>query len=325
MSNNMDRKIPFLEIIEWVEQNPNILMWKVPDQDKEIKNGAKLIVRESQNAMLLSEGKIADIFGVGNHTLETKNIPIFSSLKWWKYWFESPFKADVYFFSTKQFVNLKWWTPAPVLMKDSQFGQVRVRAFGSYNVRITDPAKFFKEYAWTYPELSVFELEWQLRDFIAPKFAEILANQNISVVDVAWNLTLLSEKIRPLVEPYLINFWVEVTEFVVSSVTLPDEVTEFYDKTTSMNMIWDMNRFKEFNTAVAIWSENNQVSSSVQEWVAMWAMLWAMQAQNTFQNQNAEKTDDSMVKLQKLKNLFDNNLIDEEEYKAKKAEILSNL
>ncbi|MBF1098514.1 MAG: SPFH domain-containing protein, partial [Riemerella sp.] len=142
-------KLPFLEIIEWVEPDPNLLMWKVPDQDKEIKNGAKLIVRESQTALFLNEGVAADVFPAGTHELSTKNIPILSKLKGWKYGFESPFKADVYYFSTKQFVNLKWGTPAPVLMRDPQFGQVRVRAFGSYNVRITDVAKFFKEYAGT--------------------------------------------------------------------------------------------------------------------------------------------------------------------------------
>lgn len=320
-------KLPFLEIIEWVETNPNLLMWKVPDQDKEIKNGAKLIVRESQTVLFLNEGVLADVFTAGTHTLSTNNIPILSKLKGWKYGFESPFKADVYYFSTKQFVNLKWGTPAPVLMRDPQFGQVRVRAFGSYNVRITDVGKFFKEYAGTYPHLTIFELETQLRDFIAPKFGEVLANANLSVIDVAGNMTELSNKIRPLIEPYFTDLGVEVTQFTVSSVTLPEEVTEFYDKVTNMNMIGDMERFQKFNTAIAIGNDKSTAASGIQDGVAMGMMMGAMQQQMQ-QNQSMQSqqsvSDDTATKLQKLKTLFDNGLIDETEYKAKKAEILSN-
>ncbi|MDO4782007.1 MAG: SPFH domain-containing protein [Capnocytophaga felis] len=320
--SNPNSKLPYLEIIEWVEPDPNLLMWKVPDQDKEIKNGAKLVVRESQSVLFLNESNIADVFGTGTHSLSTQNIPILSKLKGWKYGFESPFKADVYYFSTKQFVNLKWGTPAPVLMRDSQFGQVRVRAFGSYNVKITDVATFFKEYAGTYPLLTVFELEAQLRDFIAPKFGEALSNANLSVVDVAGNMTELSNKIRPMIEPYFSDFGIEITQFTVSSVTLPQEVTEFYDKATSMNIIGDMNRFQQFNTANAIGNDRSNLNSSVKEGVAMGMMMGTMQQQMQ-QNQPATN-DDPTTKLQKLKTLFENGLIDEEEYKAKKAEILAN-
>ncbi|GET45386.1 SPFH domain-containing protein [Capnocytophaga felis] len=320
--SNPDSKLPYLEIIEWVEPDPNLLMWKVPDQDKEIKNGAKLVVRESQSVLFLNEGNIADVFGAGTHSLSTQNIPILSKLKGWKYGFESPFKADVYYFSTKQFVNLKWGTPAPVLMRDSQFGQVRVRAFGSYNVKITDVATFFKEYAGTYPLLTVFELEAQLRDFIAPKFGEALSNANLSVVDVAGNMTELSNKIRPMIEPYFSDFGIEITQFTVSSVTLPQEVTEFYDKATSMNIIGDMNRFQQFNTANAIGNDRSNLNSSVKEGVAMGMMMGTMQQQ--MQQNQPVTNDDPTTKLQKLKTLFENGLIDEEEYKAKKAEILAN-
>ncbi|MFK8268234.1 SPFH domain-containing protein [Capnocytophaga cynodegmi] len=320
--SNPDSKLPYLEIIEWVEHTPNLLMWKVPDQDKEIKNGAKLIVRESQSVLFLNEGSIADIFSAGTHSLSTQNIPILSKLRGWKYGFESPFKADVYYFSTKQFVNLKWGTPAPVLMRDPQFGQVRVRAFGSYNVKITDVSKFFKEYAGTYPTLTIFELETQLRDFIAPKFGETLSNANLSVVDVAGNMTELSNKIRPMIEPYFSDFGIEVTQFTISSVTLPQEVTEFYDKATSMNIIGDMNRFQQFNTANAIGNDRSNLNSSVKEGVAMGMIMGTMQQQ--IQQNQPTTIDDLTTKLQKLKTLFENGLINEEEYKTKKAEILAN-
>ena len=139
-------KAPFIEIIEAPTPDPNLLMWKYADEDQEIKNGAKLTVRETQHAMFLNEGQLADVFGPGLHTLSTENIPLLSRLKGWKYGFESPFKADIYFFNTHQFINNKWGTPAPILMKDPEFGQVRIRAFGSFDFKIADVATFFRQY-----------------------------------------------------------------------------------------------------------------------------------------------------------------------------------
>lgn len=314
--------LPFIEIIEWVEHDPNLLLWKFPDSDREIKNGAKLIVRESQGALLLNEGQLADVFGAGTHSLETRNVPLLSSLKGWKYGFKSPFKADVYFLCTRLFTALKWGTPAPVMMRDPQFGQVRVRAFGSYTVRITDAAKFFRQYAGTFPQLTIMELECQLRDFIAPKFGEALATANISVLDVAGNNATLNEKISPLIQPYFYDFGLEVTRFTVTSVTLPEEVTQYYDKVTGMNMVTDMNKFQQFNTAVATSQPGTAANSGLQQGVAIGMMM--NQAQ---QHQQPQAIQQSSIeeKLQKLKSLFDAGLIDEAEYKLKKASLLENL
>ncbi|MDO5608980.1 MAG: SPFH domain-containing protein [Capnocytophaga sp.] len=318
--------LPFIEIIEWVEQSPNLLLWKFPDADKEIKNGARLIVRESQSAAFLNEGDWGDVFRPGTHKLETKNIPILSRMKGWKYGFESPFKADVYFISTKQFVNLKWGTPAPILMPDPKFGQVRVRAFGTYNVRITGEEKFFKEYAGTYPQLTVFELECQIRDFIAPKFGEVLANANLSVTDIAGNISALNERIAPQIQPYFEPFGIEITAFTVSSVTLPDEVTAYYDKVTGMNMIHDMDKFQKFNTAIATSQPNTAVNAGMQQGMAMGMMMNQM-AQN--QNSTPQKTESAegeiMAKLKQLKALFEQELISEDEYKAKRTSLLDSL
>ncbi|MBZ4192676.1 SPFH domain-containing protein [Niabella beijingensis] len=322
-------QLPFLEIIEWVEQDPNLMMWKIPDGDKEIKNGAKLIVRESQSALLLNEGTVADVFTAGTHSLETKNIPVLSRLKGWKYGFESPFKADVYFFAVRQFINLKWGTPAPVVLRDPQFGQVRVRAFGTYNVRISDIPRFFKEYAGTYPRLSIFEFEQQLRDFIAPKFGEVLATANISVLDIAGSLTTLNERIAPLIKPYFDDFGIGVTQFTITSATLPEEVTQFYDKVTGMNMVGDMTRFQQFNTAIAISQEGNPAQSGTQQGLAMGLMMGqlnnAQEPGSAGQQQATPAGGDLTAKLQQLKTLFEGGLIDEEEYKVKKAGLLAQL
>ncbi|WP_353197392.1 SPFH domain-containing protein, partial [Parapedobacter defluvii] len=325
-------------IIEWVEHQPNLMMWKIPDGDKEIKNGAKLVVRESQAAMLMNEGQVADIFPAGTHTLRTENIPLLSRLKGWKYGFESPFKADVYFFSIKQFVNLKWGTPAPVIMRDPQFGQVRIRAFGTYNVRITEPATFFKEYAGTFPQLTSAEFEHQLRDFIAPKFGEALALSNISVLDIASNLSALNSRIQPLIKPYFDDFGVEITTFTVTNANLPDEVTQYYDKVTGMNMAGNLDNFQKFNTAIATSNDSNPVQGGVQQGVAM-GMLFNQLGQTQAPPQptpaatpsppaaSSAQNDVETVasRLKALKALFEDNLIDEAEYKAKKAALIELL
>lgn len=312
--------LPFIEIIESTTPNPNLLMWKFNDKDSEIKNGAQLIVRESQAAMLLNEGQLADVFGPGRHKLSTENIPVLSRLKGWKYGFESPFKADIYFFNTHQFINNKWGTPAPILMNDPVFGQIRVRAFGSFDIRIENPAVFFSQYAGTYPQLTIVELQQQLRDFVAPKFGEVLAAQHITVTEIAGSITALSQKIAPHLQPYFSQLGIALTQFIVTSVTLPEEVTAQYDKITSMNMVNDMNKFTQFNTASAIGDGKSGLNDAVQQG----AMLQVLMQQLQQQPQNNTATDIT-AKLQQLKSLFEAGLIDEAEYKNKKAELIDQL
>ena len=318
--------LPFIEIIEAITPDPNLLMWKFEDADKEIKNGAVLTVRESQSVLFLNEGQLGDVFAPGRHILETENIPVLTRLKGWKYGFKSPFKADVYFFNTIQFVNLKWGTPAPILMRDSQFGQVRVRAFGAYNVRIADIGKFFKEYAGTFPRLSIFELEAQLRDFIAPRFGEVLAQANITVLDVAGNITALNEKIQPLIQPYFASLGLEVTQFTIASATLPEEVLKHYDTVTGMNMVQDMNKFTQFNMANAIGAENSKIGDAAQQGIALGVLLNQVKtATPAPASEPAPQQEDITAKLKKLKGLFEAALITEAEYAAKKEELLKLL
>jgi membrane protease subunit (stomatin/prohibitin family) len=314
--------LPFIEIIEAITPDPNLLMWKFADADKEIKNGAVLTVRESQSVLFLNEGQLGDVFAPGKHILETENIPVLTRLKGWKYGFKSPFKADVYFFNTIQFVNLKWGTPAPILLRDPRFGQVRVRAFGSYNVRIKDIALFFREYAGTYPVLTIFELESQLRDFIAPKFGEVLAHANITVMDIAGNISSLNEKIQPLIQPYFASLGLEVTQFTIASATLPEEVLKHYDNVTGMNMVQDMDKFTKFNMANAMATENNKIADAAQQAVALGVMLNQVKVPPAEQ---APQQEDITAKLQKLKGLFEAELITEAEYTAKKEELLKLL
>ncbi|WP_160715048.1 SPFH domain-containing protein [Chitinophaga solisilvae] len=316
--------LPFIEVIESLTPDPKVLMWKFPDADKEIKNGAMLTVRESQQVMLLNEGQLADVFSAGRHSLKTENVPVLSRLRGWKYGFESPFKADVYFFNTHQFVSLKWGTPAPVLMTDPVFGQVRIRAFGTYNVRITDVAKFFKEYAGTWPMLTVTELELQLRDFISPKFGEVLSLAKIPAVEAAANVSALNERIQPLIQPYFADFGVEVTRFTITGITLPEEVLRQYDKVTGMNMVTDMNKFSQYSIADAMDREGSVLGDGARQGVVLGMMAGMMNPANAAQHKPAP-ADDITERLRKLKSLYEAALITESEYTAKKEELLKLL
>ena len=237
-------------------------------------------------------------------------------MKGWKYGFESPFKADIYFVNTRQFVNNKWGTPAPIMMRVPEFGQIRIRAFGTFDIRIKDFETFFRQYAGSYKTFTIFELKHELRDFIAPKFGEVLAQENISVKDVAGNITELGKKITPFLKPYFAQFGIDLVTFTITSVTLPDEVSAHYDKITNMNMVTDMDKFTKFNTANAI----GQQGTAVNEGIANGMMAGMMM--NQIQQNLQTSQDDITVKLQKLKTLFENGLIDEAEYKQKKAELI---
>jgi membrane protease subunit (stomatin/prohibitin family) len=241
-----------IDIIEWVEESNDVLMWKFPDQDREIKYGAQLTVRESQMAIFVNEGQIADVFGPGRHELATRNMPLLTTLKSWKYGFESPFKVDIYFFSTRQFLNLKWGTPNPIMMRDPEFKQVRVQAFGTYAIRIKDGAGFFREFAGTASILRFAEVEERLRSLVVPKFTEALAEAQVSVLDMAAHYSEIGDKLRPILQTDLDPFGLELMSFQVASTSLPPEVAEFYDKMTSMNMVTDMTKFQQFTTATAV-------------------------------------------------------------------------
>ena len=190
----------FIEVIDWVETSQDIVVHKFPDNGNNILMGAQLTVRESQIALFVNEGKIADIYGPGRHELTTENMPIMTTLKGWKFGFKSPFKVDIYFVSTKQFTNLKWGTPNPVMVRDPEFKQVRIKAFGTYFVKIKDASLFFTEFAGTQNELNIVEVEDRLRDIVSPKFAESLAEANVAVMDLVSKYTEIGDVIKPFLQ-----------------------------------------------------------------------------------------------------------------------------
>ncbi len=240
----------FIEIIEWTDDSRDTLSYRFPDEDKEIKRGAQLIVRESQIAQFVYLGEFGDSFGPGKHSLTTDNIPILSRLKGWKYGFESPFKADVYYVVTRLFTGNKWGTSNPVMMRDQDFGIVRLRAFGTYDFRIVDPKKFLKEVAGTDNHFRLDEFADTMRSRLVSVFSEALAESKVPALDVATRYSELGEALLPLINPIITaKYGIEMPSFVVENVSVPPEVEAAIDKRSSMAAVGNLNDYVKFQMA----------------------------------------------------------------------------
>jgi excisionase family DNA binding protein len=240
----------FIEIIEWTDDSRDTLSFRFPDEDKEIKRGAQLIVRESQVVQFVYLGQYGDLFQPGKHTLTTDNIPVLSRLKGWKYGFESPFKADVYYLTTRLFTGNKWGTSNPVMMRDQDFGIVRVRAFGTYDFRIIDPPKFLKEVAGTDNHFRLDEFADVMRSRIVSVFSEALASSKVPVLDVATRYSELGEALLPIINPLLKEkYGLEMPSFVLENVSVPPEVEQAIDKRSSMAAVGNLNDYVKFQMA----------------------------------------------------------------------------
>jgi membrane protease subunit (stomatin/prohibitin family) len=243
----------FIDIIEWTEpSNNDILCYRFPRYQNEIKNGAKLTVREGQAAVFVSEGKIADVFKPGMYTLETSNLPILSTIKGWKYGFNSPFKAEVYFVATRQWTDKKWGTQNPFMMRDPEFGPIRVRAFGSYAFRVSDPAVFMRELVATDPSFESYEIANQLRNVIVSRMVDAMGQSKIPILDLAGNYDKLSQIAKERIAPEMQGMGLTITQFLVENVSLPPEVEQMLDKRSSMAVLGNLDQFTKFQTATAI-------------------------------------------------------------------------
>jgi membrane protease subunit (stomatin/prohibitin family) len=251
----LDRLSPssqFIEVIEWLDDSTNTLLYRFPVKDQEIKNGAQLIVRESQAAVFVHEGQIADQFPPGRYTIDGGNTPILSKLGAWKYGFNSPFKAEVYFVNTKQFTDLKWGTPNPVMMRDTDFGMVRLRAFGIYSIRVSDSQAFIKEIAGTNARFNTEDIEGQLKRTLVGGFSDALGESKIAALDLASNYDELGKFTRVKLNEEFKPFGLELTKFIIENISLPQEVEAAMDKRTSMGVIGDVGRYAQFQAADAM-------------------------------------------------------------------------
>jgi membrane protease subunit (stomatin/prohibitin family) len=242
----------FIDVIQWNEAADGMLVYRYPMQDMEIQTGAQLTVRESQMAAFVNEGKIADIFGPGLHTLNTRNLPLLTDLMNWDKEFESPFKSDVYFFSTHLQIDQKWGTGTTITIRDHEFGAVRLRGYGIYSYRISDPRTFFIQVSGTRATYFVPDVEGQLRNTIVARMTDIFAASNVSFLDMAANQFALGKKIEEQMKSAFTALGLELNQFVVENISLPEELQKVMDQRIGVNMAGDLGRYTQFETAQAL-------------------------------------------------------------------------
>lgn len=282
----------FIDIIEWLDPTNDTMVYRFERYQNEIKNGAKLTVRESQVAVFINEGQIADIFQPGMYTLTTENLPILATLKGWKYGFNSPFKAEVYFINTKNFTDLKWGTPNPIMLRDPEFGPIRIRAFGNYSMKVSDPAKFIKEIVGTDGNFTTDKISEQLKNIVVTRFTDAIGEAQIPVLDMASNYDELSKFLENKIKPEFNEYGIELTKFLIANISLPPNVEEALDKRTSMGIIGDLNKYTQFQTAESMTAAANNPSGTAGAGMGMgmgFAMAnQMMNAMNQQQQQNQQ-------------------------------------
>ncbi len=242
----------FIDIVEWLDDSGDTMVHRFERYGNEIKYGAKLVVREGQAAVFINEGELADVFRPGTYDLETKNLPILSTLKGWKYGFESPFKAEVYFVSTRRFTDLRWGTKNPVMMRDPEFGPIRLRAFGTYVVRVDDPAVFIREIVGTDSHFTADEITNQLRNHLVSRFADVLGSSGIPVLDLAGNYDELGQFLHDRIAPEFETYGLDLSTILVENISLPPAVEEALDKRSSMGVIGNLAAYTQFQAAEAM-------------------------------------------------------------------------
>lgn len=241
-----------IDIVEWLDDGRETMVYRFQRYQNEIKYGAKLVVRESQAAVFVNEGQLADVFTPGTYTLETKNLPILATLRGWKYGFNSPFKAEVYFVSTRTFTDRKWGTKNAIMLRDPEFGPVRLRAFGTFAIKVKDPATFIRQIVGTDGRFNVDEIGEQLRDMLVARFADVLGESKIPVLDLASNYDELGKFITGRIQHDFDVFGLQVVMLMVENISLPPEVEQAMDKRTSMGVIGNLQAYTQFQAANAI-------------------------------------------------------------------------
>ncbi len=329
-------KKQFIDILQWNEDQDGVLAWRYPMQDFEIQYGGSLTVRESQVAVFVNEGKIADVFGPGTYTLNTRTLPVLTYLKNWDKLFQSPFKSDVYFFSTRIQTGRKWGTPQPVTVRDKDFGMVRVRAFGMYSYGISDARRFFTDISGTRAIYTRDELEEQLRGILLSSLATALGGASIPFLDMAANQELMAKQVSGAIQHAFELYGVALDLFNVSSVSLPEELQQALDKRIAIGMAGDLNKYTQYQVAnaVPLAAQNEGGVAGVGAGLAAGAVLGQTMAQGLgavskagapAEPAPAPASLDAEARLGQLKALLDKGLISSAEFDSAKAEVLKKL
>lgn len=318
-------KKQFIDVIEWVEVTDGVLAYRFPMEDREIQNGAQLTVRESQLALFVNEGRIADAFGPGRYTLNTNTLPLLTNLMNWDKLFQSPFKSDVYFFSSREQIDRRWGTQSPITVRDKMFGAIRLRANGSYSFKIEDPGVFYTKISGSRDAYAVEELDGQLRAMVMTSLGTLLGGAEVDFVDMAANQAEFSKRLMDGMQAYFAEYGLKLSTFFVQSVTLPEELQAHFDKAISMKMVGDLRHYAQFQAA-----ESLPLAASNEGGLAgVGAGLGAgMGLGQTFAAAfgNAGSTDeDPFATLNKLHELMTKGVITQEEFEAKKTELLKKI
>jgi membrane protease subunit (stomatin/prohibitin family) len=328
-------KKQFIEVIEWTEPADGVLSWNFPTYQKEINTGAQLTVRDSQMAVFVNEGNIADVFGPGRFTLNTKTLPILTTLLNWDKAFKSPFKSDVYFMSTREQIDQRWGTQQPISVRDKEFGVIRLRTHGTFSYRIEDPTTFFQKISGTRATYTVSELDGQLRSMILTNIATKLGSADTAFLDMAANQNKFSEQLKAELDLPFFDYGLKLCSFYVQSVTLPEELQKYLDKRSSMNLVGDLNKYAQFQASDSIEAAASNPGGLAGAGVGLGAGAFIgqqfAQSMNPGQNpggnqqQPAAPQEDPILLLEKLGQLLQKGVITQEEFDSKKAEILKRI
>ena len=252
-----------IDVIEWTDDSRDTMVWKYDMNGKEIMMGAQLTVRESQNAVFVNEGQLADVFTPGRYELSTQNMPVLTALKAWKFGFNSPFKSDVYFVNTRQFMDCKWGTANPVMMRDAEFGMIRIRAFGSYSFKVKDPTVFMREVFGTSSLFNVSGVQGQIKSMVVSSLSDAIAQSKIPALDLAANYDELGQYAMQVLNPRVEALGLTLCSFVIENISLPEEVEKAMDRRTSMGVLGDMNRYTQYQAAEAMREAANAEGNSM--------------------------------------------------------------
>ena len=323
-------KKQFIDVLQWTESEDGTLAWRFPMQDMEIQNGASLTVRDSQMAMFVNEGKIADVFGPGRYTLNTQTLPVLTNLQHWDKLFESPFKSDVYFFSTRGQLDQKWGTPTPVTIRDKEFGMVRLRAFGIYAYHLVDPKVFYQKVSGTRDSYPRGDLEGQLRNTLIAGLSDLFAESGIPFIDMAANLDEFGRAMQGKAAAMFAEFGLALDSLVVQSISLPEELQKVLDQKIGINMIGDLQRYTQYQVANSIPDAAKNEGGLAAMGVGLGAGVGFGQAvgqamAGAMAPAQAVSTDEVVATLEKLHALVEKGILTQAEFDAKKAELLKKL
>lgn len=323
-------KKQFIDVIQWTESEAGVLVFRYPMEGMEIQNGAQLVVRDTQSAMFANEGKVADVFEPGTHTLTTKTLPILTYIQNWDKGFESPFKSDVYFFSLREQIDQKWGTPEPITFRDKEFGVLRIRGNGNYSYRLADLKRFWMNISGTSEIYRTSDIEGQLRTAVLTSISSFLAQSNVAFIDMAANQLEFSDKLKGVVAQEFEKLGLELTSFYLQSLSLPEELQKHLDRVSSIRMVGDLQKYAQFQTAdsIAIAAANPGgvagAGAGLGAGIAMGQMMSGMNLGGGGAP-TATSVEDPINLLEKLGDLLQKGILTQAEFDTKKAEILAKI